>query len=269
MQDPGLRGQLRILAPVHGKTHGLVLAAHDVRHAMRVKEIQRFFPQPAQLRLRAVVAAADDLGIDRLAEQFPARAQRQQPPDPLRARLDRLVRNDQNARAVFRAQMRRALVDLLAVVPRAGERGERAAFQQEAELIPLLKAFEHVRADHEEKLRARMFLHQAPDGVAGIALALAAQLHIAELRAGNGSEGESAQLHPLLRRGTVLRHRLVRRRVVRHDQQAVRLDLARDGERRLGVTQMGGIEAASVQGDLHLRLPSFGSSIFGSFALRL
>ena len=135
-------------------------------------------------------------------------------------------------------------------------------------MIPFLEAQEHVRPDDEADLGLGIFRAQLADGVIGVAFPAAAELDVADLSSRDLREGQAAELHALFGSRAVLGEGLVRRNCGGDDQKAVGREGARDGLRRLDVSQMRRVEAASVDGDPHAFFLSFGSSILGSFALR-
>ena len=135
-------------------------------------------------------------------------------------------------------------------------------------MVPLLKAQQHVRPDDEEELGVRVLPAQLGDGIKSIASPAAAQFDVADLPSRDLRESHAAQFHALFGARAVLGEGLVRRNCGGNDQETVGREGARDGLRRLDVSQMRRVEAASVDGDPHAFFLSFGSSIFGSCALR-
>ena len=135
-------------------------------------------------------------------------------------------------------------------------------------MIPLLEAQEHVRPDDETEFGLRILRAQRGDRVIGIALSAASELDVADLGSGDPRKGQTAQLHTLFGRGAVLGKGLVRRGRGGDDQKAVGRERLHDALRRLDMSQVRRVEAASVNGDPHAFFRSFGSSIFGSFPLR-
>ena len=178
------------------------------------------------------------------------------------------MRDEDHLRAVFLLQLRLEVFDLAAVKIFPAQYREGTRFQHVLPAVPAAKAQKHVGAHHDADLRPRVLLQQGVHRVGGVALALAPQFHVGDLRPRDVSEGEAAEFQPLLGAGAVRLQLLVGRSIGWDDEELVGLQRLAGCAGGLGVADVRRVEAAAVDGDSHFFL-SFTSSIFGSFSLRL
>jgi hypothetical protein len=157
-------------------------------------------------------------------------------------------------RAPKRARSSSALAgDAGAVLLAAGDHGQAGHGRDLPGTVPALEAHQHVGADDQPEGRARLLALHLAQRVHRVARPLAPQLEVADLAAGQTGKGQPAHLEPLLRGGAALRQLLVRRQVIGHDQQPIRLQHAQAGARRLDMAEMRRVEGSSEDRQPHGR----------------
>ena len=127
--------------------------------------------------------------------------------------------------------------------------------------VPLVKGGEHIRADDQKQLCVGIFLFYLAEGVIGVALTHAEQLRIGDRKPTVALKAQAAHLESVPAASKV-QDVLVRRNRRRNNENAVELQLVRDGGNKPYVPHVRRIEGAAENAKSHISF-SLKLSVFG------
>ena len=151
------------------------------------------------------------------------------------------------------------------VLPPAAEHRQRRQTADLRRTAPRFKGQKHIRPHEQKQLVRRIRAAQSQQGVAGVAGALTAQLHVGHLRRnGQIPRAQAHHLQPVLSAGAAGGQRLMGRNGIRYQQKLIKPQLLRRCRSRRQVPPMDGVEGAAIYAYFHghtLRRGALTSSI--------